>query len=167
MKKALLALVMMVVFAVPSFSETKDMGMKEHMTDHGHMMETGNRDMTGGMIGLCLENADKIGLTDAQIKKIKPIHWEMRKTQARFNADLKIAEIELIQIMDRKDFDIEKASVTVKKISDIKTAHFLQMLQYMKEARNVLTEEQFNKINNMTMPMKIDKKGLTKKIMKK
>ncbi|MSM38151.1 MAG: hypothetical protein GJT30_00815 [Geobacter sp.] len=32
------------------------------------------------------------------------------KNQARFNADLKIAELELMGIMDVKDFDLEKAN---------------------------------------------------------
>ena len=126
----------------------------------------GNMDRMGDMMGMCLEHADKIGLTDEQIKKITPIHREMQKKQIRFKADLKIAEIELMEIMEVKDFDLEKATAAVKKIADMKTAHHLEMLKSMKEVRSILTDEQFQKMKKM-MPMKMGEKKPAKKMMKK
>jgi len=101
---------------------------------------------------------------------MKPMHSEMQKKQARFQADLKIAEIELMDILEVKDFDLEKASAAVKKIEDIKTAHHLEMLKAMKEMRTILTDEQFKKMKKMMpmkmMPMKTDDKKPAK-VMKK
>jgi len=107
-----------------------------------------------------------MGLTDDQLLKMKPMHSEMQKKQARFKADLKIAEIELMDILEVKDFDLEKASAAVKKIEDIKTAHHLEMLKAMKEIRTILTDEQFKKMQKM-MPMKAEEKKPAKKTMKK
>ena len=166
MKKVLLSLLLTVVFAVPAFSQTMDMPMKGHMESHGKMMGMGNMDMMGNMMGRCLENADKIGLTDEQINKITPIHREMQKKQARFIADQKIAEIELMEIMDVKDFDLGKANAATKKIADIKTAHHLEMLKSMKEVRTILTDDQFKKMKKM-MPMQTGEKKPAKKVMKK
>ena len=56
-----------------------------------------------------------------------------------------------MEIMEVKDFDLEKASAAVKKIADIKTAHHLEMLKAMKEMRAVLTDEQFKKMKKMMM----------------
>jgi Spy/CpxP family protein refolding chaperone len=151
---------------VPSFSQMKDMSMKGHGEGHGQMMEMGNMDKMGDMMGMCIDHADKMGLTDDQIMKMKPVHSEMQKKQARFKADLKIAEIELMDIMEVKDFDLEKASAAVKKIAEIKTAHHLEMLNAMKEIRTILTDEQFKKMKKM-MPMKMDDKKPAKKMMKK
>ena len=151
---------------VPAFSQMKDMSMKEHREGHGQMMEMGNMDKMGDMMGMCIEHADKMGLTDDQIMKMKPVHSEMQKKQARFKADLKIAEIELGEIMEVKDFDLEKASSAVRKISEIKTAHHLEMLKAMKEMRTILTDEQFKKMKKM-MSMKTDEKKPAKKMMKK
>jgi Spy/CpxP family protein refolding chaperone len=150
MKKLVLSLLLTVVFAVPAFSQMKDMPMKEHREGHGQMM---GMDKMGDMMGMCIEHADKMGLTDDQIMKMKPIHREMQKKQARFKADLKIAEIELMEIVDVKDFDLEKASSAVKKIAEINTAHHLEMLKAMKEMRTILTDEQFKKMKKM-MSMK-------------
>ena len=130
------------------------------------MMEMGNMDKMGDMMGMCIAHADMMGLTDDQVAKMKPVHSEMQKKQARFKADLKIAEIELKDIMEVKDFDLEKASAAVKKIADIKTAHHLEMLKAMKEMRTILTDEQFKKMKKM-MPMEMGKKKPAKMMMKK
>jgi Spy/CpxP family protein refolding chaperone len=166
MKKIVLSLLLTVVFAVPAFSQMKDMSMKEHREGHGQMMEMGNMDKMGDMMGMCIEQADKMGLTDDQIMKIKPAHREMQKKQARFKADLKIAEIELMEIMEVKDFDLEKATAAVKKIAKISTDHHLEMLKDMKEMRTILTDEQFKKMKKM-MSMRMDEKKPAKKMMHK
>jgi Spy/CpxP family protein refolding chaperone len=168
MKKLALSLLLTVVFAVPAFSQMTDMPMK----GHGQRMEMGNMDKMGDMMGMCIANADKIGLTDDQITKMKPIHREMQKKQARFKADQRIAEIELMEIMEVKDFDLEKANAAVKKIAEIRTTHQLEMLKAMKEMRTILTDEQFAKMKKMMMtmkmmPMKAGEKKPAKKTMKK
>jgi Spy/CpxP family protein refolding chaperone len=115
---------------------------------------------------MCIDRADKMGFTDDQIKKIKPAHNGMLKKQAQFKADLTIADIELMEIMEVKDFDLEKAGAAVKKIADIKTAHRLGMLKDMKEIRANLTDEQFMKMKKM-MPMEMGKKKPANTMIKK
>jgi Spy/CpxP family protein refolding chaperone len=153
MKKILLSLLLTIVFAVPAFSQMKDMPMKEHREGHGQMMQMGKMDKMGDMMSMCIEHADHMGLSDDQIMKMKRMHREMQRDQARFTADLKIAEIDLMEIMEVKDFDLEKAGSAVKKIAEIKTARHLKMLRAMKEMRTLLTDEQFKKMKTM-MSMK-------------
>ena len=164
MKKILLSLLLTVVFAVPAFSQM-DMPRKGHGEGHGQMMEMGNMDMMGGDM-MCMEQANKMGLTDDQMMKMKPVHREMQKKQIRFKADLKIAEIELMEIMEVKDFDLDKATSAVKKIEDIKTAQHLEMLKAMKDMRTILTDEQFKKMHKMCM-MKMGEKKHGKMMMDK
>jgi Spy/CpxP family protein refolding chaperone len=169
MKKILISLLLTVVFAVPAFSQMKDMSMKEHGEGQGKMMQMGNMDKMGDMMSMCMAHADKMGLTDDQMMKMKPIHREMQKKQARFKADLKIAQIDLMEIMEVKNFDLEKAGAAVKKIGDIKTAHHLEMLKAMKEMHAILTDEQFKKMKKMMMSMNMkmcEKKPAQKMMMK-
>jgi Spy/CpxP family protein refolding chaperone len=133
---------------VPAFSQMTDKPMKEHRGRHGQMKGMGHMDMMGDMMGMCIEHADKIGLTNDQILKMKPIQGEMQKNKALFKADLKIAQRELMAIMGVRIFDLEKASASVKKIADIKTAHHLEMLKAMKEMRAILKDEQFEKMKD-------------------
>ncbi|NLC71965.1 MAG: hypothetical protein GX751_11485 [Desulfuromonadaceae bacterium] len=131
---------------VPAFAQRMGMGSMHRMD---------GMDRMGDMMDRCLEQAEEMGLTEDQIMKIKPVHREMQKKQARFQADLKIAKIELMEIMEVKDFDLEKSSAAVKKIDQIKTAHHLEMLKDMKKIRALLTDEQFKKMKKM-MFMKMD-----------
>lgn len=133
----------------PALSQMSGMSMQGHRGDHGQRMEMCNLDRMDDMMGICCAHADKLGLSDEQTMKMKPIHSEMQKKQARFKADLKIAQIELKDIMEVKDFDLEKAETAVKKIEGIKTAHHLEMLSAMKEMRTILTDEQFKKMKTM------------------
>lgn len=159
MKKIVLMLSLLFVAAPPAFSQMYDTPMKHcqdcdmHKADMGGKMGMGGIDRMGEMMGMCLDNAEKVGLTPDQIKKITPIHREMQKMHVRFQADLKIAEMEQMEIMEVRDFDLEKASAVVKKIADIKIAHHLALLKSMKEARAIFTDEQFKKIKQL-QPMK-------------
>ncbi len=164
MKRLVLTLLLTVVFALPAFAQM-DMPMMEPGGGRGPMMGMGR--MGVDMLDMCLANADKIGLSDEQIKKIKPIHREMEKKRAQFQADLKVAEIDMKEIMDVKDFDLEKASAQVKKIADIRTAHQLDMLKGMKEVRAILTEEQFRKMQKLMHEKMGGKKPGKKRMMKK
>src|SRR5659263_312089 len=100
------AAIALLAFSVPgpAFSQMKNMPMKGEGEKHGHgkMMGMGDMDRMGDMMGMCIEHADMMGLTDDQIMKMKPLHSEMQKKQARFQADKKIAEIELREIMEVK-----------------------------------------------------------------
>lgn len=167
MKKLVFSLLLAVVFVAPAYSQMMDMPKHEqHMDGRGQMTEMGGMDRMGDMMGGCIVHADKIGLTDDQLMKMKPAHREMQKKQVRFKADLKIAEIELMEIMEVKDFDLDKANSAVKKIEAIKTAHHLEMLQAMKEMRTMLTNDQFKNMQKI-MPLQKGVKKPGKRMMKK
>jgi Spy/CpxP family protein refolding chaperone len=166
MKTMMLVLLLTVLVAVPVFSQTTDMTMKQQSGGGGQMVGPGCMHETDDMADMCMRHAADIGLTDDQMMKMKLLHREMQKKQARFKADLKIAEIELMEVLDVKDFDLEKANTAVKKIEGIKAAHHLEMVKAMKEMRAILTDEQFKKMKKM-MPMKMGEKKPGKKMMKK
>lgn len=164
----MVAAVCLLALSLPlsALSQMPDMPMMEHKGGHGSMMAMGNMEMMGEMMGMCMEHAEKMGLTADQIMKMKPKHSEMQKKQARFIADAKIAEIELMDIMEVKDFDLEKARTAVKKNGEIKTAHQLEMLKAMKEMRTILTDDQFSEMKKM-MSRKMSEKEPEKMMMDK
>jgi Spy/CpxP family protein refolding chaperone len=165
MRKIVFALLLTVVFTVPAFSQM-DMPMKGPGEGHGPMMEMDHMDMMGGDM-MCMEHMrHMVGLTDDQMVKMKPMRMEMQKSQIRSKADLKIAEIELMEIMEVKDFDLDKAIYAVKKIEDIKTARHLEMLKTMKDMRTILTDDQFKKMRKICM-MKMGEKKHGKMMMDK
>jgi Spy/CpxP family protein refolding chaperone len=151
MKKVLLPLLLTIVFAAPVFAQM-DMERMGHRDGHEQMMSPGHMDKMGDMMGVCIEHARDLGLSDDQLAKLTPIHRAMQKKQAQFKADLKIAEIDLMEIMEVKDFNLDLANAAVQKIAQIKTAHYAELLKSMKEVRSQLTDEQFKKMKKM-MPL--------------
>lgn len=166
-KSSLLAVAAILVFNAPFPAEAFIM-QGEHLNRMGNMMHGEHLNKMGGMMGMemCLEHAEKLGLSAAQVAKIKPLHSDMLKKDARFTADLKIAELELLELLEVKDYDLEKTSQSVKKISTIVTDHHLDMLKTMKELRAVMTEDQFEAMKKH-MAMKPEVKKLKKKQQRK
>lgn len=165
--KKLIVLFLLMLISVGN-AQMMDMKKDRMMRDNGDMMMKDgmkgmNMDMMGDNIGMCLENADKIGLTEDQKSKILPIHREMMKLNARFKADIKIAEIELMEVMEPKDFDLEKAILATKKISDIRATYHSEMLRNMKKVRSILTEEQYKKMRSLMMDNMMGKKMMKEK----
>jgi len=97
-------------------------------------------------MGACIEYAYEIGLADDQILKMKPVYSAMQKKQARFKADMKITEIELMEIMEVKNFDIQKASSVVNKNSTIKKELHYEILKSVQSLREILTDQQYKEI---------------------
>lgn len=165
MRLVMFSFLLVFFIAVPAFSEMGDMHARGQK-GHGQMMAMSNMDKMGDMMSNCIEHADKIGLTDEQKLKAMPLHRDMQKKHAQFKADVKIAEIELMEIMEVKDFDLDKATAAVKKIDEIKADHHLETLKTMKEMHAILTDEQFRKMKTI-MSMEKGGKKPAKKMMKK
>lgn len=158
---------------LPAFAQTVDKPMKEHSQEHGQMMDKpmkeqseghgqmmgmGPMDKMGGMMNMCMEHPEMMGLTEDQTLKMKPLHNDMQKNHTKFEADRKGVEQELMKIMEVKNFDLTKATSAVKKIAEIRTAQHIDMLKNMKKMRTILTDEQFGKMKNTMSEKMHDKK---------
>ena len=151
MKKTLSVLLMTVAFAVPAFADMhgkggKDMKGHKECACHEQKFEKCGMHRRGDMVGMLIKHADKIGLTEDQVVKLKAIHSGIVKRKIRTEADTKLAKIELREIMEVKDFDLEKANAAAQKIADLKKDQRLEMFKSIKDVRNILTDEQFKKV---------------------
>lgn len=155
MKKVILAVLIVFVSSF-SFAQMQGKEMKGMRMGIGMM-----GDYMDEMIDACLANAGELKLSDEQIEKLQPLHREMQKKQAKFRAEIRVAEIELAEVMDVKDFEIQKAEDITKKISDLRFEHHKGLLKLMREVRSILTVEQYQKMKKMKMmgmmPMQRDK----------
>ena len=155
MKKIVFSFFLVLVFAAPAFSQMDEGSAADHHGGKTPMIETDDMSGMMGDMNLCMGRVDQLGLSDDQIAKLKAIHREMQKKRVRCDADLKIAKIDLSEIMDVKDFNMDKAAAIVKKTGDLKTAFYLAMLADIKEVRSVLTDTQFKQMRKMMMGMRI------------
>ena len=119
--------------------------MKAYGARNGLMVEMRTMSRMGAIMGRYIKHVENLALTEDQIMKIIPVHDEMQKKEAKFKADLKIAQIELTESALKKPYQVRNNSA-VTNIADIKEAHHVQLLKALKEMRIVLTDEQLRKM---------------------
>jgi Spy/CpxP family protein refolding chaperone len=115
--------------------------------------------------GFYKEYGDELGLSDEQVKKLKSIWSEYKKEVIRKKADIKVAEIELGEILGQDVIDFGKAKGKITQIGSLNQAIRLGHLGSIENAQKVLTAEQLTKLK--TLKKKSGKKTIKKCIMKK
>jgi len=96
-----------------------------------------------------LKCAEALKLTQKQIGELKAICSAAKKSMIRRQADIKVAEAELKEIMDEDVLDFVKAKAKITEISNLKAGIQIDRLTNMQKARKVLTAEQLKKCKAM------------------
>jgi len=110
--------------------------------------------MAGGMCkqgcaGSYLKCAEMLELTQRQIGELKAICSAAKKAMIRKQADIKVAEAELNEIMNDDVLDFAKAKAKITEISDLKASIQIDRLTNMQKAQRVLTADQLKQCKAM------------------
>lgn len=111
------------------------MGMdRERMGPHRRWLKYGVTSM--------LRNADKLGLSDEQIKKLREIKRKYSKDIIKQDAELKIAEIDLGALLKESEINLTEVKEALKKVENYRTQiKYLRIMAFV-EARKILSAEQ-------------------------
>ena len=90
--------------------------------------------------------ANDIGLSAEQQDSIRRIHTDARKAGIRRNADLRIARMELDELMGAATLDEAKIAARVKAIGDLQAAAFKERTESRLAVRRLVTAEQYQKM---------------------
>jgi hypothetical protein len=115
--------------------------------------------MAGGCSGMCkggekkhccksefyLCCAEGLELTDEQVASLKSIKMNYLKAKIQEEADLKIAELELKELMSAEKTDMAKVEKMIKSIYIMKAEKKIAALKAQEKAKGVLTPEQLQK----------------------
>jgi len=108
----------------------EQMGMMEHGA--GHMFY--------------LDRAEELGLSAEQVSKLKAIQMEGRKDNIRNAAEVKIARLELSDLLSGDTWALKDAESLVRKVQTLEGDLQIRRLQAISDARKVLTAEQLQQI---------------------
>lgn len=89
---------------------------------------------------------DKLELTDEQVLSLKKVKMDFAKEDIQRDADLKIAELELKELLGVDKVDMEKVGKKIKSIANMKAEKKISHLKTVEKAKQVLTEEQLGKV---------------------
>jgi hypothetical protein len=154
MKKLLFIPVILFVFSISAYAQMGMMGgqqgqmgqgmrgvCRERMRPHKQWFQYG--------VTLMLQNADKLGLSDKQIKKLDEIRRRYLKDIINQGAELKIAEIDFEALLRESEINLSEVKEALKKIENTKTQiRYLKIMAFV-EARKILTDEQKNTLKKL------------------
>jgi Spy/CpxP family protein refolding chaperone len=118
------------------------MGMMESggMGSHMGMMEP------GPMLRML---KTELALSEGQEKPLKDIVYQATKTSIKQRADVRVAELELQQLLDADPVEMDKVEGKLKEIEGLHTALRLNLIKAHEQAKSILTPEQRQKLERI------------------
>jgi Spy/CpxP family protein refolding chaperone len=106
-----------------------------------------------------LKQAKEIGLTQEQISKLKAIQLDFKRTEARLEADSKIAKLELHALVDDEKADLTAIQAKVEQLKKAEGALMLAGIKGQRDAMAMLTPDQREKERAQLEKMKSGGEG--------
>ena len=121
-------------------------GMGGSMHGEMHEMMMGGMGMMKGRgPSFYLNMKDELGLSPQQVQQLRTIRRDFKKDAVRRSADLKIAMIDLGAAFEG-DWTVDGAEKQLRQIQATRTDLMVQYLKARKQAEQVLTAEQLQKV---------------------
>lgn len=105
-----------------------------------------------------------LGLNSEQKEKIRSIAFEGRKEQIQFQADLKIANLELRELMTGDKLDKVKINKKLDEIGALRTKLQKARVERMMAFRDILTKEQIQSFREKRLHRGFDRRVIRKEI---
>ncbi len=93
---------------------------------------------------------EALGLTDEQVVKIEDIRTETRKKMIKTRAEIRVARIEMRELMHQEKIDRAAVDKKIQVISNLRTQAMRQGVDTRVKVHAVLTPEQRKKISSLT-----------------
>ena len=97
-----------------------------------------------------LMNAEKLGLSAEQIKQLRDIKGDCNKVCIVEKVRLRVAKVELAEILKGKDIDMALAKEKIRLISTLQDSLRIRHLKTRVKAMMVLSEKQKEKISTLS-----------------
>jgi len=114
--------------------ESGGMGGHMGMMEPGHMLRMLKTELT---------------LSEGQEKQLQDILYQVTKTTVKQRADVRVAEIELQQLLDTDPVEMGKIEGRLKDIEGLRTALRLNIIKAHEQAKGVLSPEQRQKLEDI------------------
>jgi len=101
------------------------------------------------LISFMLSNQDKLQLSAGQVQTLEKLRNDFRRQSIRLDADLKVAEMDLAQLLDADSPDTGRVESKVREIEKLKGDLRLARLRAIEEGKKVLSTEQRVKLKEL------------------
>lgn len=131
---------------------------------HGQMQHDGHDqeeqdDHSAHYLKHLLKQAKEIGLTQEQIGKLKALQLEFKRTEARLEADVKIAKLDLQALLEDEKADLGAIQAKVGQLKNSEGACLFAAIKSKHNAMALLTPDQREKDRAHREAMKSEHQG--------
>jgi len=155
MKKKVIAIVVLaVIFAAFSTASFAYQGSDKKSSGHCGKLE----DKVEKKAQMILKNKDELGLSDEQVKKVKDLMLESQKETIKQNAAIETIALDIKSKMWGETVDAEAVNALIDKKYDLKKAKAKFSVTAYAQLKNILTEEQRDKLKELYKKCDVGKK---------
>ncbi len=126
---------------------------------HGGHDQEEQDDHSGHYLKHLLKHAKEFGLTQEQISKLKAIQLDFKRTEARLEADTKVAKLELDALLDNEQIDLKAIQSKVEQLKKAEGACLFEAIKSKRIALALLTPDQREKDRTHREQMKSKSEG--------
>ncbi|VAV83565.1 hypothetical protein MNBD_DELTA01-2088 [hydrothermal vent metagenome] len=141
-------LILLAVFVVFAFTVSgADAGSKKKCSNDGKKHEQPHKDGSSGA-GFFEHMIKKLDLSEEQAAEAGKIKLSYKKAVIRQDAEIKVAGVELQELLGADKVDLRKAERKIKDIYDMKAELKLYRITEMENFKELLTPEQKKKLKS-------------------
>lgn len=115
------------------------------MMGHGGHDQEEQADHSGHYLKHLLKHAKEIELTQDQITKLKAIQLDFKRSEARLEADTKVAKLELHALLEDEQVDLNAIKAKVEQLKKAEGACLFEAIKSKRTAMALLTPDQREK----------------------
>jgi len=101
------------------------------------------------LIAMMLQNREKLGLSDDQVKKLEQLRTDFQKESIRRDADLRVAEMDLTGLLDAQPVDMVKVEAKVREIERLRADSRIARIRVIEKGKEQLTADQRKKLQEL------------------
>ena len=101
------------------------------------------------VISLMLRNREKLGLSDDQVKKLEQLRSDFEKETIRNEADIRVAEIDLNNLLQAQSADLAKVEAKIRDIERLRADLRIARIRAIEKGKALLTAEQRKKLQEL------------------
>jgi Spy/CpxP family protein refolding chaperone len=121
--------------------------MPDRMEKEGDPIKKELRSLGGP--GRFVRHAEKLGLSEEQVENLKAIKSDHKKATIKKEAEVKIAHVELEELLDQEPVNFDRVKSKISQISEMETQMRLAHLTSIQKAHKVLTADQLEKTKTL------------------
>jgi Spy/CpxP family protein refolding chaperone len=98
---------------------------------------------------IMLHHRSELGLTPEQVSRLETLRGEFARDAIRRDADIRIAEMDLVALLDQEPADLAKVEAKVRELAQLRAELRIARLRAIEQGKTLLTAEQRTRLQGL------------------